>query len=167
VDLSRQQLRGADFSGAYLNGVRFWQSDLRGARFDGTRFSSVHMQRSDLRGAQFVAPLGFPVLDGADLQNARLERIDWQGSWRLSDIDMRGASIVESRFRGVDFVNINLSGARLTTVYMEGGTLSGSRLDGAVLRDVTFSRMGVARFDRFLANPRDLPGARLTNVRFQ
>lgn len=167
VDLSRQQLRGADFSGAYLNGVRFWRSDLRGARFDGTRFSSVHMPRSDLRGARFVAPLGFPVLDGSDLRNARLERIEWQGSWQLSDIDMRGASIVESRFRGIDFVNINLGGARLTTVYMEGGTLSGSRLDGAVLRDVTFSRMGVARFDRFLANPRDLPGARLTNVRFQ
>nr|WP_255568932.1 pentapeptide repeat-containing protein [Neoroseomonas alba] len=171
LDLSRQVLRGADFSRAFLGSVRLEQSDLRGARFDGTRFYAVDLRRADLRGAQFVAPLGFPRVEGADLREARLERIDLPEDWSLRDIDMRGATLLESRFRAVSFVAVDLRGARLTTIHMRRGGFVASRLDGAVLRDVTFSRVDMTAASgvppRILAAPGDLPGVRLINVRFE
>ena len=171
VDLSRQALRGADFSGAYLDHVRFEQSDLQGARFVGTRFFWSGMPRADLRRARFVAPAGFPDITGADLRGAWMERIELPEYWGLRDIDMRGATVLESRFRGVQFVNVKLAGARLTTIHMTLVQLIGTDFEGAVLRDVTFAHVGLfergASVGRSLATTRDLPGARLINVRFE
>lgn len=171
ADLSRQALRDADFSGAYLENVQFEQSDLQGARFIGTRFFGSRMERADLRRARFVAPAGFPRIDGADLRDAWLERIEVPDYWELRDIDMRGATLSESRFRGVHFVNVNLARARLTTIHMYHVLLFGAGFEGAVLRDVTFASVGLFERGASVGQPltaaRDLPGARLTNVRFE
>ncbi|WP_188971014.1 pentapeptide repeat-containing protein [Neoroseomonas lacus] len=171
IDLSRQVLRGADFSGTYLSRVRLEQSDLRGARFEGTRFAGVDMQRADLRGASFIASLGFPYVLGADLREARLERIDVPEGFSFRDVDMRGATLLESQFRSVDFVGVNLRGARLTTVHMRRGDFVWSSLDGAVLRNVTFSAVYMTEAPpvprRLLSAPSDLPGVRLIDVRFE
>ena len=171
VDFSGQALQGADFSGAYLNRVRFERSDLRGARFDGTRFASAQMQHADLRGTRFIAPLGFPDTSGADLRDARLERIHVPEGRQFRDVDMRGATLLESRLREVHFIGANLERARLTTVHFAEVGFIRTRLEGAVLRDVTFSRVslseGAGTASRMLAGPQDLPGVRLINVRFE
>jgi uncharacterized protein YjbI with pentapeptide repeats len=171
VNLSRQALGDADFSGAYLDHVRFEQSDLQGARFIRTRFFWSSMPGADLRRARFVAPIGFPILTGADLRDAWLERIEVPDMWAFRDVDMRGATLLESRFRGTEFSNVNLARARLTTVHMSRVFLIGTNLQGAVLRDVTFEAVGMfemgAPTGRSLEGPRDLPGTRLNNVRFQ
>ncbi len=171
VDLSGQALRGADFSGAYLSRVRFERSDLRGARFEGTRFALAYMQHADLRGARFIAPLGFPDTSGANLREARLERIHVPEGWEFRDVDMRGATLLESRLRGVRFIGSNLERARLTTVHVAEVGFIRTRLEGAVLRDVTFSLVSLSEGSgtaaRMLAGPQDLPGVRLINVRFE
>lgn len=116
VTLEGEDLRCADFRGAYLRdanlrgadlrGANLWQAeldgaDLRDARLDGAYLSYADLDEADLRGA---------VLDGAVLSNARLWGADL-GTASLREADLRGAYVVGSDFRFADLSNADLRDA--------------------------------------------------------
>jgi len=84
---------------------------------------------------------------------------------------MRGATLLESRFHRVRFENVNLARTRLTSVGMSFVQVMGTRFEGAVLSDVTFTGARIsdrgAGVGRPIATAGDLPGASLLNVRFE
>jgi uncharacterized protein YjbI with pentapeptide repeats len=169
LDLSRRDLRGADFSEALLTWVDLQHSDLRGARFVGTRFDNVRMQHANLEGAAITAPIGFPRIQGANLARARLDRVvvpspGRRAEFNLIDVNLEGTTVIESRFDNVVFQRTRLRGANLSTVYFSGGTLSETDFAGTTLRDVTFDSIGLGGK---ALQAQDLRGARLINVRFQ
>ena len=61
----RQELQGANLSGAYLDGA-----NLMGANLDGANLSGAHLQSANLSGAR---------LQSANLQRANLDHTDLTG----------------------------------------------------------------------------------------
>ncbi len=155
------------------------------ARIVGTRFERMALQHADLTEAelertQFVAcRLGWTTwararltdceLRASRLSLAELEGIearggDWRGlvagrsRWRgdLRGIDLRDASVTDSRFTDLHVVGCDLRGADLSRVdhALSLGTmervwfvdcdLRGAKLDGTVLLNVTFERCKLA-----------------------
>lgn len=119
VSLEDEDLRCADFRGAYLRdanlrgadlrGANLWQADLNGAdlrdaRINGAYLSSADLRNADLRGA---------VLDGAVLSDAYLLEADL-GTASLREADLRGAYLAGSDFRYADMSNADLRNARVS-----------------------------------------------------
>ena len=116
ITLEGEDLRCADFRGAYLRdanlrgadlrGANLWQAeldgaDLRNARLDGAYLSYADLDEADLRGA---------VLDGAVLSNVRLWEADL-GTASLREANLRWAYVVGSDFRFADLSNADLRDA--------------------------------------------------------
>jgi hypothetical protein len=101
IDLSRTNLRGADFSGAKPGRIIFQNADLSGAILRWSVMEGADFNQSKLKGAAF---------DGARLSKAYFYKCDLQEAhfWRadLSEADFFGAEI-----RGADFREATLSDA--------------------------------------------------------
>ncbi len=77
-DLSSADLRGADFTGAWLNHAYFHGADLRGvnftgawlenADFSGTNINGAKFDRANLAGADFSGAKGKPYFDPKSLK---------------------------------------------------------------------------------------------------
>jgi len=114
----------SDGSGVVRTGQRPLGSTMAGADFSGFT-GELHVGAADLRDAAFV---------GADPSALTLSRVAIRGdstaAWLAAatetptDIDLRGASMV----------NAALAGATLSSVYFDGADLSGADLSGATLQ---------------------------------
>lgn len=129
LNLSKRDLRGADFSHAVLPGADFRGADLRGASFVG----------ADLRGADF-SPLEGDAA-GAVRRTTDLTRADFTGAVldgaRLSGAKLTWAKFPRARLRSARLDGADLRRADLSTARLEGASLRHARLTGAVLDGAT------------------------------
>jgi len=105
LDLTRVDLRGADFRGAFLERAHFgdslldladfFRASLRGADFRGASLQGTHLREAHLEEANFT---------GANLQNASL---------RLATL--RKTTLTGARLDATTLIGANLSGALYAT----------------------------------------------------
>lgn len=195
--LERTRMLGASFERAWLYNVQFGRSDLAQARFDGAKLenvwlrdadlqhatfhdsqfagegmvAAVMMENANLRGARFVRAYGFPIVNGANMQQAWLEQVGLTAPQLLDGTNLTGATIIETRIEFATFRQARLDQARFSNVHIRLGSLLGTSVDGAVFRNVTFDMVGFSTgLDQNQTTPlraADLRGARLIDVRIQ
>lgn len=153
IDLSRRDLRGADFSNSTFANAILWKADFSGARLDGCSFRaaksalyskessgehsrsgwsagdrgvthSVTFAGASLRGSQFVGS----KLVGADFFGADLRDADFD------DSDLRYSDFREARADKASFSGADLSFSVLDGVSIDEGLLKRTVLFGASLR---------------------------------
>ena len=108
MDVAKQVLIGADYSG----------KDLRGATFNLSNLREANLSGSDLRGASlYGAKLQDADLSGTDLREATLDASVMTGT-NLSNAVLEGAFAFNTRF-----VDVIISGADFTDVPMRGDQL--------------------------------------------
>ncbi len=160
-------LSGANFTGATVKGVGFYQVNLTnatftdasasGADFTGATLTQANFTHADLSGAQF---LGADASGAADFTGATLTHANFTGA-TLKYADFSGAHLNQANFTGAilthaDFTHADLSGAILSGALLYGAILSGAHLNGADLSGATL-------IDADLSGA-DLSGADLTNA---
>ena len=153
ADLSRMELKGANFRGALLERVDFTGADLSGADFTGAVLARAELSGANLSGTNFTgANLGLARLVGAkmekpgDFTRAVLFRAD------LSKASLRGV-----RLDGVDLSEVVVKGTDLGAAVGRELTLlrtdlSGLKLAGADLSKSTFLEVTIAGVDFTGAN---------------
>ncbi|MBI5365825.1 MAG: pentapeptide repeat-containing protein [Planctomycetes bacterium] len=135
ADLSGEDLRGIDLSGASLARVNLSHADLRGAQLGGADLSAAKLDFADLRSARMIAAR----LLGASLDHTDLRRAD------LCQADLSGVSAAFARFAHAD-----LTGATLKLASCTGAGFLGARMGdgpppvdrttgGSVARELQFS----------------------------
>lgn len=101
-------LRGADFAGWHLRGIRFARGnervDLRGARFDFADLDTCDFSRCDLRGASFRNANCF----ASNFSYAHVDNCDFSGAI------LTGAWFSLASFDGARFDGADLAGIRTT-----------------------------------------------------
>lgn len=148
ADLSRLELRGANFRGALLERVDFTGADLRGADFTGAVLARAELTEADLTDA---------VFSGANLGLARLVRAKAEKGVDLTRAvlyraDLTGASLRGARMDGVDLSEAVVAGAELVGVVARElmllrTDLSGLKLAGADLTKSNFVEVNVSGVD--------------------
>lgn len=144
IDLSRSNLAGANLQGADLR-----RADLNGANFQGANLKDCFLFRADLRGCH---------LTGADLTDAKvkLARYDDRTLWPegfnhkssgaigpganlsgmfLNAVSLRGADLSNCNLRGTYLSGADLTEANLTGAALSGANLQNAFLTGACLRN--------------------------------
>lgn len=146
---SRRTLRGADFSGAFLDGARFEDCTLDGAAFAGAllrgvRFTRCTLTDCDLSGCR---------MHGCTLEDLRLERCDLRDALlcdctlAVADCDrcaMRGlrlhrAALASVRCAACDMADLAAHGGALAGVELVLTRAPGARLDGVRLTGLTLA----------------------------
>ena len=108
MDVAKQVLIGADYSG----------KDLRGATFNLSNLREANLSGSDLRGASlYGAKLQDADLSGSDLREATLDSAVMTGT-NLTDAVLEGAFAFNTRFK-----DVKIQGADFTDVPMRGDQL--------------------------------------------
>ena len=111
MDVAKQVLIGADYSG----------KDLRGATFNLSNLREANLSGSDLRGASlYGAKLQDADLSGTDLREATLDSAVMTGT-DLTDAVLEGAFAFNTRFkdvtiRGADFTDVPMRGDQLKSL---------------------------------------------------
>jgi uncharacterized protein YjbI with pentapeptide repeats len=156
ADLSKLDLRGADFRLALLE-----KADLHGANLEGADFTGAVLARADLEGAKTKGV----KLAGANLAEARLMKLD------LAGVDLRGAVLTKAQLGGANLHGANLDGADLAEVDLTaadlaeasaqkaqftGATVERARFTGADLTEAVFHSLDLGGLD--------FSGARLEKV---
>lgn len=156
--LTRQRffgdLRGADFSGARLQGANFWRVRLDGANFSGAVLVGACFREAHLNSANFVrANLTRALLNRAhmwetDFSYACMNRVDLKAARdiegpgernRASYTFIRRCSLARASLSGADLrgtfiINSNLSGADLTNANLSAKWKLGELTDGEMRR---------------------------------
>jgi uncharacterized protein YjbI with pentapeptide repeats len=123
IDLSGSDLRNADFSSAYLIGVRLVAAQMEGADLEGAQMQGADLRRAQMQGAN----LGEAQMQGANLREAQ----------------MQGASLEEAQMQGANLERAQLQRAWLRGTNLQRANLSFADLDWAILSGV---QMQDARF---------------------
>ena len=111
MDVAKQVLIGADYSG----------KDLRGATFNLSNLREANLSGSDLRGASlYGAKLQDADLSGSDLREATLDSAVMTGT-NLTDAVLEGAFAFNTRFKdvmiqGADFTDVPMRGDQLKSL---------------------------------------------------
>ena len=171
LNLSKSDLRHANFIGAYLDGAGFVGAQLdeayfRDAHLAGVYFTGAHLarawfSRADLEGANFDyayltgAYFEDAHLDGARFPKANLARADFK------EAHLKGANFYNAHMEGADFTGAHLDGARFSRAYMDNVCFDRAYLNGAWFNDAfldgaIFSR---ANLDGVIFTGADLAGA--------
>ena len=158
VDLSDLDLRGFDFSAAWLESVNLRGANISGCSFKGAVLAHAVLDGCVAIGADFTganlgcAQLAGAVLDRADLSGAVLMRASLAHS-RLVGATLAGVNLLESqwgpadwsgaRLGGLTFYKLDLRGLVLVEADLTGATfvecdLRGIDASGALLGSATF-----------------------------
>jgi uncharacterized protein YjbI with pentapeptide repeats len=133
LDLSRSNLRGANFVGAHMENANFNEAYLEGARFneahiEGASYSFVHAE-----GANFSHAIG----EGATFAHAFMDKANFASA------GLKRAVFVDAHMEDVNFILAHLEGARFCCAHMERAGFYGAHLEGAdfpraCLKDAVF-----------------------------
>jgi len=178
ADLSRMELKGANFRGALLERVDFTGADLSGADFTGAVLARAELAGTNLSGVNFTgANLGLARLVGAkmekpgdftravlfraDLSRARLRGVRLDGV-DLSEAVVKGADLGAAVGRELTLLRTDLSGLKLA-----GADLSKSNFLEVTLTGVDFTgaNLSGAVFVTCKADGASFKGATLDNLR--
>ena len=110
VEEDHLDLRGMDFRGEALAGIRFPLADIRGANFVDCDLQLCDLSGARLEGARFV---------GAKLRGAKLSRASLQGA------DLRQADLREADLSNADLQEALLVGAQFGRCLLAGANLEG------------------------------------------
>lgn len=113
-------LRGADFSEAYLHGTLLDHAKLNGARFARTMMQGVSAKQADMTAANLM----YARAEGAFFTNAT----------------MTAASMFQVQMQGADFSGADLSNAMMFRAQLQGAELNGATLTSATVRSANFYR---------------------------
>ena len=142
VDATGVVLQGADLSRSILRGVQLQGADLRRALFAPDAAIGARLDGADMRGVELVSrPETGPLsLDGALLEDARLEGAFW--GWSFRGISGRG---IEAQNGAIQLIGCDFTGADLTeAIFILGGqgdrsiTMDSTIFDEANLTDARF-----------------------------
>jgi uncharacterized protein YjbI with pentapeptide repeats len=162
IDVSNDNLNGADLSGADLSGANlhgvhlgnanladadFSQADLTGADIGGSNLTGTILGTATLTGVvsrtitgtPASLPAGVPLVNGyllcraANISYANLSGAD------LSGLDLSGAYLAMATLDSANLTGTDLSGAQLGGVSFAGTTVTGADLSGTVLGGSTSS----------------------------
>ncbi|MEM1314562.1 MAG: pentapeptide repeat-containing protein [Pseudomonadota bacterium] len=167
-DLSGLDLRGADFSGAFigpanLSGARleyadFTRAEAEGADFTGARLDWARLHRMHGEAGLFENVIARNAdLSGLRFEGAFMRAARFSGSV-LNRARLQGADLRRARFDEASMIGARLFGANLRRARFDGADVSRIYFDGADLR--------FARFDRVILNPRPSRGAALRGADF-
>ena len=117
-------VKGADLSGANLQGADLRDANLQGVDLIGANLQGAILWDADLQGAELI---------GANLQGATLWNADLQGAF-LKSAKLQGATLEVANLEGAFLTYADLEGANLKYANLEGATLWGADLQGADLR---------------------------------
>ncbi|MFC5002428.1 pentapeptide repeat-containing protein [Dactylosporangium cerinum] len=125
-----------------------------------TRGPDCPATRAQLAGQHITTLEGLPDLTCADLHDAVLDGLDL-GQADLSRVDAHGAS-----FRNTDLIQATLTGANLRGARFDGADLSQAELDTVDARDASFADADLSQADLTGADLRgaDFTGASLTQA---
>ena len=113
---AKDLLAGADFRDATLELAELSRIDLRGAQWQSAEFRGANLNLSNLAGIQ---------IPGARMAHAFLRRADLTGAF-FPGADLRGASLVQALMADINLERADLRGANLTgAVFHMGSSRSG------------------------------------------
>jgi uncharacterized protein YjbI with pentapeptide repeats len=183
ADLSKQDLRGVNFRGAYLleanlHGAHLEGANLTGALLESANLSGASLQKARLKGAHLMgaylyeANLKEADLQGADLKEAVLDKSNLEGAdlegaslihTRLKEANLKGAilsraDLQRADLRGTDLRKANLAGANLRIAYLKDANLEDANLTAAVLEHANLHGVNLKGANLRLAQ---LKGAKL------
>lgn len=162
IDVSNDNLNGADLSGADLSGANlhgvhlgnanlsdadFSHADLTGADIGGSNLAGTILGTATLTGVNSRTitgtpasmPAGVPLVDGYVLcPGANISYADLSGA-DLSGLDLSGAHLAMAKLDAANLTGTDLSGAQLGGVSFVGTTVTGADLSGAALDGSTTS----------------------------
>jgi uncharacterized protein YjbI with pentapeptide repeats len=134
TSLSRQDLRGANFSRCSLAEAHFNDSDLSGANLTRANLSRASLNTTRLGSAVLVeASLDGANLAGADLSRADISYAILNGS-HLTDANLQLANLTGADLSKSNLYQANLSGAVLMSAKLRWANLTGANLQGVNLR---------------------------------
>ncbi|MFZ4761397.1 MAG: pentapeptide repeat-containing protein [Alphaproteobacteria bacterium] len=107
-DLTKLDLRLADFRGASLNGANFADMDLWGCNFSGADLSYANLSGANLTGV---------IADNTNFSHANARNSHWKrariSQAKANGCDLSGANLEDSQWSFVDMVSIVLTNAQL------------------------------------------------------
>lgn len=174
TNLSRADLRGADFGRANLTGVQFVSRRYGHARFDEqTRLPDDTFWQNDYDISyieRFTNPQHPQYWRGFGLREANLARHDYAGA-NLHGADLFGANLWYANLAGADLENAilirgrlrhaNLAGANLARAELDDADLRQANLTGASLRGADMQRVNL---EEAQTEGADITGARLVGA---
>jgi hypothetical protein len=136
--MSGFDLKGADFSGAYLGAANFSGAILKNASFSGAELYEAKFNEANLIGANlsrsdlYKADFTLANLSDADLQHACLLNAT------LSAVNLNRANLQESILEEVNLNRADLSGADITGSTFWGVSSAGWKIEGIRAQYVYF-----------------------------
>ena len=132
------ELKGADFSEAYLGSGNFSEAILSSANFSGAELYESEFIETNLSGANFSRAR----LDRADLSLANLSDADLSYAFlfnaNLSTANLSNANLQGSILEEVNLNRANLSGADITGSTFWGASTAGWKIEGIKARYIYF-----------------------------
>jgi hypothetical protein len=167
ANLSKANLVGADLGGTKLVGANLIESNLAGANLVKADLTEANLTRADLIGANLVeADLSRASFSGADLTNANLAGADLRGailiSADLSEANLIEAELANSTMWGTEMADLDLSVVRgLETVRHSGPSTVGintiyrsnAKIPYVFLRGVGVPEAFITYMKSLVANP--------------
>jgi uncharacterized protein YjbI with pentapeptide repeats len=132
VELSEENLSGANLSGINLSEANLYYTNLQQANLSGANLFRAHLDEAILRGAD---------LSGANLREAHLSWWDLGG--RATDLS--SANLSETDFSGADLRKANLGLANLSKANLSMANLSEANLRAAILLETNFEGANLSR----------------------
>ena len=162
TSLSRQDLRGANFSRCTLAEAHFNHSDLSGANLTKANLSRASMNKAQMGSAILVEA----ILEGANLAEADFTRANisyaiLNGS-HLTDANLQLANLTGADLSKSNLYQANLSGAVLRAAKLRWANLTSANLQGVNLRGSDLTGTSFIEADLTQA---DLRGANLRYAR--
>ncbi|MFG1916775.1 pentapeptide repeat-containing protein [Micromonospora sp. NPDC048898] len=160
----RVEERRLNFSATHLRGA-----DLTGARLDGADFSNANLTGANLFGAQLKnCSFSMAILSEVDLSKANLERSNLLGAnlqkSQLFGANLEGAILSRARLQGASLFAAELSWANLLQVRLDNADLHGAKLHRAGLMK---ARMEGCSLLGAQLTEADLKGARLQRANLE
>jgi uncharacterized protein YjbI with pentapeptide repeats len=117
VDLTRENLNGANLEGADLSGANLTKAKLNNANLRGANFTGANLTGASL----YATYLTGVNLTNANLTKANLRKTDLTGAnltnANLAGADTRDANFTKANLTGVDVTNVDLARANLTGTF--------------------------------------------------
>jgi uncharacterized protein YjbI with pentapeptide repeats len=147
--MSGFDLKGADFSGAYLGAANFHGAILCDANFSRAELYEANLSEANLSGANFSgADLYKAYMPSANLSDANLSNADFYYA-NLSGANLDGANLRESILNEVNLNLANLSRADITGSMFWGVSTTGWKIESIKAQYVYFCQADEVQKEKY------------------